>query len=306
MEIIDLSNYKEDRFNTAVALGNFDGIHMGHQELIKDMVYNSKKMDLKPSLLLFKQHTKAILNSNSPKCITNMDQKMKIAEQLGVELTYVINFDENLMKLNPDEFVKEILLQKMNSKLIVVGYDYKFGYKALGDFDYLAKLSNKLGYKLKVLNPVENQGIIVSSSNIRQLIKDGKMEEVETNLQRPYSILGKVIKGENRGTKLGFPTANIELIDNYAIPKIGVYKTSTIVDGMIYKSATNIGYNPTFNNDNKALKIETYILNFKGNIYGKTIEVCFKRYIRDDMKFNDVNDLIFQMNLDIKEIEKED
>lgn len=306
MEIIDLSNYKEDRFNTAVALGNFDGIHMGHQELIKDMVYNSKKMDLKPSLLLFKQHTKAILNSNSPKCITNMDQKMKIAEQLGVELTYVINFDENLMKLNPDEFVKEILLQKMNSKLIVVGYDYKFGYKALGDSDYLAKLSNKLGYKLKVLNPVENQGIIVSSSNIRQLIKDGKMEEVETNLQRPYSILGKVIKGENRGTKLGFPTANIELIDNYAIPKIGVYKTSTIVDGMIYKSATNIGYNPTFNNDNKALKIETYILNFKGNIYGKTIEVCFKRYIRDDMKFNDVNDLIFQMNLDIKEIEKED
>lgn len=306
MEIIDLSNYKESRFNTAVALGNFDGIHRGHQDLIKTMILNAKRMNLKPSLLLFKSHTKATLNKNPPRCITNIDQKIEIAKKLGVELIYFINFDKNLMKYSADEFVKKILLEKMNSKLILVGYDYRFGYRALGNTSYLEKLSNELSFKLKVMSPVKSGGIIVSSSNIRELIKDGKMEEVETKLQRPYSILGKVIKGENRGTKLGFPTANLELIDNYVVPKTGVYKTNTKVDGKIYKSATNIGYNPTFNKENKTLKVETYILDFKGNIYDEIIEVSFKRYIRDDIKFNNVNDLINQMKSDIKEVEREE
>lgn len=306
MEIIDLKNYKENRFNTAVALGNFDGIHRGHKDLIKSMVLNAKVMDLKPSLLLFKSHTKAILDKDSPKCITTIDQKIGIAKDLGVELIYFIDFDEKLMKLSPDEFVKSILLDKMNSKLIVVGYDYRFGYKALGDTDYLKELSHTENFKLKVLDPIKSHGIVVSSSNIRDLIREGKMEDVEANLERPYSIVGKVIKGANRGSKLGFPTANIELIDNYVIPKTGVYKTYTKVDGKMYKSATNIGYNPTFNKDNKILKFETYIIDFNENLYGKIIEIYFKKHIRDDIKFDNVNDLIVQMKSDIKEIEKED
>lgn len=306
MEIIDLSNYKENRFSTAVALGNFDGIHRGHQDLIESMVLNAKIMGLKPSLLLFKSHTKATLDKDSPKCITNIEQKIEISKDLGVEIIYFIEFDENLMKLSPHNFIKSILLEKMNSKLIVVGYDYRFGYKALGDIDYLKQLSKQENFKLEVLSPVKNGGNIVSSSNIRDLIKEGKMEKVEAHLKRPYTIVGKVIRGANRGTKLGFPTANIELLDNYVVPKTGVYKTYTKVDGKIYKSATNIGYNPTFTNKDDILKIETYILDFKDNIYEKTIEIYFKRFIRDDIKFDNVNDLILQMKRDIKEIEKED
>ena len=306
MEIIDLSNCKKSEFYTGVALGNFDGIHVGHQNLIKAMVDMAKSLNLRPSLLLFKQHTKAILSRNPPKHITNIDQKIRIAEDLGIELVYTIDFDEKTMKLSPDEFVEKILIQKMKTKLIVVGYDYRFGYKAKGDASYLKELSNKFNFKLKIIDQIKNKGNTVSSSYIRDLIQEGKFREVENQLSRPYSILGKVIKGENRGNKLGFPTANIELIDDYVLPKTGVYKTYTKVDGKIYKSATNIGYNPTFNKENKTLKIETYILDFKENIYGETIEIYFKKHIRDDIKFNNIKNLIEQMKLDIKEISKED
>lgn len=306
MEIIKLLNYKEKRFNTAVALGNFDGIHIGHQDLIKTMVNKAKKENLKPSLLLFDTHTKSVLNSDSPSCITSIDQKIEIAEKLGVEIVYIIKFDKELMKLSADEFVSKILIEKMNSKLIVVGFDYRFGYKALGDSEYLKKLSSQYNFEIEVLNPVKNKGLIVSSSNIRHLIKEGKMEEVETLLKRPYSMLGNVIEGASRGRKLGFPTANIELKSNYVMPRSGVYKTYTEIDGRTYKSATNIGYNPTFNKENKLLKFETYILDFNENIYGKTIKVYFKRHIRDDIKFDNVDDLIAQMNLDVKEVERED
>lgn len=306
MKIIDLTNNKENNSNTAVALGNFDGIHIGHQNLIKTMVYKARKMDLKPSLLLFKEHTKTVLNENSPKYITSIDQKIKIAKKLGVELVYIIDFDKKLMKLSPDEFVKKILVKKIKSKLVVVGYDYRFGYKASGDASYLEKLASKYDFEVKIIDPIKNNGIIVSSSNIRELIKEGKVEKVETQLRRPYSVLGKVIRGDNRGHKLGFPTANIELIDNYVIPKNGVYKTYTKIDGKVYKSATNIGYNPTFNKKRKLLKFETHILDFKKDIYGKIIEISFKKFLRDDIKFNNVEDLIDQLKLDIKEASKED
>lgn len=306
MEIIKLLNYKENRFNTAVALGNFDGIHIGHQDLIKIMVIKAKEKGLKPSLLLFDTHTKSVLDTDSPQCITDIDQKIEIVEKLGVEIIYIIKFDKELMKLTADEFISKILIEKMNAKLIVVGFDYRFGYKASGDSDYLKKLSTEYDFDLEVLNPVKNEGVIVSSSHIRQLIKEGKMEEVETVLQRPYSILGEVIQGASRGSKLGFPTANIDLKDNYVVPRSGVYKTYTEVDGKLYNSATNIGYNPTFNKKDKILKFETYILDFNENIYGKTIKVYFKRHIRDDIKFNNVDDLVSQMKLDIKEIERED
>ncbi len=306
MEIIDLSKCKENIFNTAVALGNFDGIHIGHQELIKTMVVNAREIDLRSSLLLFKNHTKETLNKNSPKCITSIDQKLALAKKLGVELIYFIDFDESLMKLSADEFVKRILLEKLNSKLVVIGYDYRFGYKALGNSDYMKGLSKKLGFKLKVLNPIKKNDTPISSSYIRCLIEKGKMEDVEENLNRPYSIIGKVIRGASRGSEMGFPTANIELIDNYVIPRTGVYKTLTEIDGKVYRSATNIGYNPTFNKENKKLKFETFILDFNRDIYGKTIEVFFQRHLRDDIRFNNKNELIAQMELDIKEIEKED
>lgn len=303
MEIIDLSNYKEIRFHTGIALGNFDGIHLGHQKLIKAMVEKSKINNLKPALLLFKKHTKSLIKSEEPKVITSIQQKIEILKDLGVEIVYLIDFDKKLMKLSGEEFIKQIIIDKMNTKFIMIGFDYRFGYKASGNSKDLIEFGKKYSIDVKILDPVYNKKEIISSSNIRNLISLGKVKEAAEILGRDYSVIGKVIKGDNRGTDLGFPTANIELIDNYIIPKNGVYMTNTIIDNKKYISATNIGYNPTFGNKN--LKFETHILDFEDDIYNKTIEVEFNSFIRDDIKFNDINDLIHQMKLDIEWIKSQ-
>ncbi|NLK42911.1 MAG: bifunctional riboflavin kinase/FAD synthetase [Tissierellia bacterium] len=297
MEILDLIEYKEERFNTAIALGNFDGLHLGHQKLINSMVIKSRKLGVKPSLLLFKNHTKTTIDKNRPKIITNNEQKFRLAKNLGIEIIYLLDFDEKLMRLSGEEFIRNIILEKMNGKLLTVGFDYRFGYKASGDANYLVELGEKYDFDVIVVEPVYIENNVVSSSNIRELISIGKIEETRKKLGRPYSFIGKVVPGSNRGNKLGFPTANIELIDNYVVPKTGVYITNTIIDNNRYISATNIGYNPTFNEN--ILKIETHILNFDGNIYGKILEIEFLEFIRDDIKFDNTNDLIEQMRLDI-------
>ncbi|WMM26576.1 bifunctional riboflavin kinase/FAD synthetase [Tissierella sp. MB52-C2] len=298
MEIIDLSNYNETRFNTAIALGNFDGIHIGHQQLINTMISKAKDLGIKSSLLLFKNHTKATIDNNKPNMITSNEQKFKICEELGIDIIYLLDFDDNLMKLSGEDFIKNIIIDKMNCKLLVVGFDYRFGYKASGDSEFLLELGKKHNIDVIVLDPVYKNNEVISSSIIRNLIAIGHMDEVTNILGRPYSILGKVITGKNRGNKLGFPTANMEPMDNFVIPKNGVYITNTIVDNRRYLSATNIGYNPTFNED--VLKIETYILDFGENIYGKMIEVEFIDFLRDDIKFKNKEELINQMNLDIE------
>lgn len=298
MEIIDLLNYNETRFKTSIALGNFDGIHIGHQKLIKTMVERSKALGLKSSLLLFKTHTKNIIDNSNPQIITNNDQKYQIAKTLGIDIIYLIDFNEDLMNLSAEEFVKDIIIQKMNGKLVVVGFDYRFGHKASGDSKYLSELGKVYDLEVIVLNPVYENEKIISSSTIRELISSGKIIEASKILGRPYSVFGKVIPGKNRGNKLGFPTANIELINSYIIPKSGVYMTNTIIDNKRYLSATNIGYNPTFNEN--TLKIETHILNFSGNIYGNILNIEFIDFIRDDIKFDNIDDLINQMKNDVE------
>ena len=297
MEIINLLNYKETRFNTAIALGNFDGIHVGHQELIKTMMAKAKDLGLKSSLLLFESHTKATIDSNKPKMITTNEQKFKIAEELGVDIVYIVKFDDKIMRLSAEEFIKDIIIEKMNGKLVVVGFDYRFGYEASGDSDYLVELGKKYEIGVEVLSPIYDDNKIISSTTIRELIAGGNMLKVKEVLGRPYSIVGQVIHGKNRGNKLGFPTANIESNNNYVTPKEGVYATNAIVNGERYLSATNIGYNPTFNEG--ILKIETYILDFNESIYGEIIEIEFIEFLRSDMKFNNTEDLVKQMKSDI-------
>lgn len=301
MEIINISNYNETRFNTGVALGNFDGIHLGHQELINVMVKESKKLGLKSSLLLFKGHTRAIVGANQPKIITTNEQKFRIAKELGVDLVYIMDFDKSIMKLSGEEFIKNIVIDKMNSKLLVIGFDYKFGHKAYGNSNLLLELGKKHNIEVRVLEAITNDGEIIGSTEIRNLIAKGNISKANTFLGRPYSIVGTVIQGSNRGNKLGFPTANIKTDSNIVIPKSGVYKTNTILNGQTYMSATNIGYNPTFSEE--IFKIESHILDFNQDIYGESIEIEFLDFLRDDIKFKTKEDLIDQMNMDIKRIQ---
>lgn len=303
MEIIDLNSYEEKKYETAVALGNFDGIHIGHQYLIKEMIKKAKERNLRSSILLFKNHTKTILKNNcnnSLHIITSNNQKLEILDKLGIEIVYTINFDENIMKLTGKEFVEDIIIGKLNSKLVTVGFDYKFGYKALGDSNYLKQLGMEKGFSVNVINPIYIGEDIVSSTIIRNLIKEGNIDKGNKLLGRYYTIMGTVVEGKNRGNKIGYPTANIKLDHNYILPRIGVYKTITLLEDKKYLSLTSIGYNPTFKE--KELKIENHILNFNDNIYGKPIEVKFIEFIRDDIKFDTAKELIKQIKRDIESI----
>lgn len=305
MEIIDLNNFEENIYETGIALGNFDGIHVGHQYLIKDNIKKAKDKNLKPSVLLFKNHTKTLLgNKESSKLeiITPYDQKLNILAELGIEVIYTINFDKSIMKLSPEEFVKDILINRLKAKLVTVGFDYRFGHKAAGDSEYLLFLGEKEGFQVNIIKPIYVNNEVVSSTRIRNLIKSGYIKKANNLLGRDYFIIGKVIKGKSRGSKMGYPTANLKLDNNYIIPKIGVYKTITLLDTKEYTSLTNIGYNPTFNENE--LKIENYILDFSGDLYNKFIEVKFVEFIRDDIKYNTTTELIKQIEKDVEYVKK--
>ena len=278
MEIIDL-NAEKSNYETAIALGNFDGVHIGHKYLIEDNIRKAMEMNLKPGVLLFNNHTKNVLkkNSKSVPILTSNEQKLKILKDLGVEVVFTMDFNENVMKLSGEEFVENIIIDQLKAKLVTVGFDYRFGHKAMGDCRYLKDLGIKKGFKTNIITPITIDNEIVSSTKIRQLLMEGNIKKANKFLGRYYTIIGQVVKGSNRGAKLGFPTANISPVDNYTIPKIGVYKTITILEEQKYLSLTNIGFNPTFNE--KKLKVENHILNFNSNIYGKTIEIMFVDFI---------------------------
>ncbi|MDR7869948.1 MAG: bifunctional riboflavin kinase/FAD synthetase [Tissierellaceae bacterium] len=300
MENIKLQNYNEDRFETAIALGNFDGVHIGHKKLIMNMVDAAKDLNLKPSILLFENHTKSVTAGNAPMCLTSRPQKELLVKNLGVEIIYNINFDENLMKLQPEEFVKYILVEKLNTKLVVVGFDYRFGHKASGNVETLKNLANKYGFKVIVIEPIYVDDLLVSSTKIRELIMEGNLELVSSMLDRNYQVIGKVIPGKKIGRTLGFPTANLELIDDYIIPKHGVYRTKTVMNEKTYLSATSVGYNPTFENDR--VKIECHIIDFTEKIYDEIIYIEFIEFLRDELKFDSIEELIKQINNDIKTV----
>lgn len=302
MKIIDLDKSETSIEETGVALGNFDGVHLAHQELIKKMVETSNKLKVTPSLLMFKNHTRSILNEEKPSMITNNEQKLELFKKLGVEIIFQMTFSEDIMKLSEEEFVKNILIEKLNSKLVVAGFDYRFGYKARGNSDDLVKITKEFDITSEIVNPVLKNSTPISSTKIRNNILEKDFKSVKELLGRNYSIIGEVVDGEKRGRKLGYPTANLKIDSSYILPPEGVYYTKTKVDNKTYDSLTNIGYNPTFNA--KSLKIETYILDFKKNIYGKNIEVFFIEYLRGDIKFKKVEDLISQLNKDVKKVEK--
>lgn len=297
---LDKTQYHVTNEKTAIALGNFDGIHIGHQNLIKKMIDFSNKFNLKPSILIFENHTKSVTSNTSPSLLSNNEQKLCILDQIGVQNVFLMKFDEEIMKLSPFEFVNDILINNLNSKAVVVGHNYRFGYKASGNVDTLKEICEEKNINTIIVEPVYFEDKIVSSTLIRNLISYAKIETANKLLGRFYTIKGEVVHGKGIGKTLGFPTANIMLTDNFVIPKNGVYHTLTTIDNKTFKSATNVGFNPTFKE--KSLKIENHILNFDDTLYGKTIYISFVEYIRPEIKFDKVEDLINRMIEDINYI----
>lgn len=292
-------NKKISLKNTAVCLGSFDGIHLGHQQLIDSMKLKAKEYGLKSTVFTFYNHPATMVKGRElPRYLMNNEQKIEVLNSFEIDFLYMMSFDERLMKMDPESFVKDILINRLNAKYVVVGYNYRFGYKGKGDTDMLKKFGQEYGFQVEVISPVQKNGKVISSTLIRSLINEGNMIEANSLLGRRYSIEGNVIKGRGRGKGLGFRTANLGLVTDYVIPKFGVYKTYSLVNGNDYLSITNVGQNPTFGD--KGINIETHIYDFEEDIYGENIEVRFDSFIRGERKHNSREALIKQVMKDMK------
>ena len=296
MKIIEIDlNYKTKE-ESVIALGNFDGVHKGHIKLIQKAIENAKKLNIKSSLLLFNEHTDNLIKVGKKDIITTNKTKFEILDSLGVDIIYLINFTKEFMSYSPIKFLDEFLAKNLKIKGVVVGYDYTYGYKKSGDVNFLNE-NKSLFETIEVIEQISYDGEKISSSLIRKLIEAGKIKEANFLLSRPYKLIGKIIHAKGLGKKMGYPTANLELMDNFVIPKFGVYDTDIIVKGKKYKASTNIGTNPTVEHD--GIKIEAHILDFNEDIYGEIVELELLDFVRPELKFDSIEELFEQIAKDV-------
>ncbi|MCB2288349.1 bifunctional riboflavin kinase/FAD synthetase [Clostridium sp. CS001] len=281
---------------TYIALGNFDGLHLGHMSLIDKTVKLAKENNAKSMVYIFENHPLTIINPEiSPKLIMSNKTKIKLLEDSGIDIVNLVSFDKEFMKITPEEFIKN-MVNFYNAKGIIIGFNYRFGYKNLGDVEMLQRYSSILGYKLYICEAVSKNHEVVSSSKIRHLIAEGDVVKARLLLGRPISATGEVIRGKQLGRTIGFPTVNLNYNKGYILPKGGVYFTTIEYDGVLYKAITNIGYNPTV--EGGKLSVETYILGFDKQIYDEVIKINFIKRIRDEVKFDTIENLKNQLEKD--------
>lgn len=296
MKIIEIDlNYIAGE-DSVIALGNFDGVHKGHMELINKAVVRADDLNIKSSILLFNEHTDNLIKVGKKDIITTNQTKFEILENLGVDIIYLINFTREFMVYTPKMFLKDFLVDNLKIRGVVVGYDYTYGFKKSGDVDFL--LENKdLFDTIDVINQISSHGEKISSTLIRNLIEEGRIKEANELLSRPYKLIGEIIHAKGLGKKMGYPTANLKLIDNFVIPRYGVYDTDIIINGERFKASTNIGTNPTVEHD--GIKIEAHILDFDRDIYGEIVELELLDFVRPELKFDSIEELFDQIAKDV-------
>lgn len=302
MRVITQIHVNTFRKHTGVGLGNFDGLHIGHMALINTLISECKLNDLHSVVYTFTKHPETMLRKTlMNQLITTNEQKTKILESTALDTLYYKEFDEDFSRLSPEEFIKNILIDTLNVRLTVVGFNYRFGYKGKGDIEYLKKSGEKYGFRVIVIPPVKVKSEIVSSTLIRDYIKKGKMERVFQLLGRHFSLYGTVVAGRRMGRTLGFPTANIIAHPKMVVPANGVYITKTKYGSKWMNSITNVGIAPTLREDS-TFSIETHLLDYDEDIYGKDIEVCFIQKLRDEKKYDNIEALKKQVAEDIKRV----
>ena len=285
--------------NSAIAIGNFDGFHLGHQKVIKTGKRIAKENNLRFGLLVFHPLPVMFFNKKLKNFrIDSLKQKIDSAIKLGVDFLIIKKFDKIFSKTTAENFIKIILHRKLKAKLIFVSQNFRFGKNRIGDIKLLKKKENLLNYKTKTIKPFNKKKKIISSTLIRKNITKGKIDFVNKMLGRYWTIEGNVKKGEKRGRKIGFPTCNLDL-GNYIVPKVGVYSSIVVINKKIKKKGiVNIGYKPTFGK-NKLL-LEVHILGLKKNLYDKRIKVMLIKFIRSEKKFKSVDQLKIQIKKDIR------
>lgn len=286
---------------TVIALGTFDGLHLGHTDVINTAKDYAERSGLKLAVFTFSNHPLALIRPDLvPVRIISAEEKIKLLESFGVDYLINIPFTEDFAALSPDEFLDRLAC--FNYRCLVVGENFTYGFLGSGKTETLERSGRKNGFDVIVRPLVKINGNVVSSTGIRNLIQAGHIEYANRMLGRAYAITGTIVHGEQRGRKLGFPTANIELLHGeMAVPAPGVYAVTVSIEGSIYEGMGNIGNNPTFN-DVEHARLEVNLFNCSGDLYGKTMSVQFHKYIRAEKKFSGVEELCRQIEEDKKAI----
>lgn len=285
-----------------VSMGTFDGVHLGHRKLLKSLRKRADETGGEAVVITYYHHPLEIIHKKTfPYLLTERHKKEELIKNLGIDCVLYLNFDEKMAEMTADEFLTEILLGELETREFVVGYDTHFGKKREGNSEFLEKNAEKFHYRVETVEPLKIDNRIVSSSLIRDFVREGNMQSVERFLGRKYSLFGKVVSGKKIGRKIGFPTINVEPSDpNKLIPAIGVYISEATIEKQKYIAVTNIGYSPTLKKTN-IKEIETFILDFEGEVYDKEVEIIFHRRLRDEVLFPSENDLIKAIFKDVEQ-----
>jgi riboflavin kinase/FMN adenylyltransferase len=301
--ITDLEQIETPLKNPVVTIGNFDGVHIGHQSLFHEVIERADEIEGTSVAITFEPHPiKVLTNNGSPPLITMFEQKLELIESTGIDVLVCIPFTRETAGITAEDFVKKILVDRLGMRVIIVGQDYTFGRNRSGNVALLQELSQKYDYEVVVADWIENAVMRrgrISSTRIRDLVMAGRVAESRKLLGRYYQIRGVVARGQDRGGKLlGFPTANINLQDELC-PKTGVYAVTVECLSRKYKGVANIGYSPTF--DDHQFTVEVHILDFNEDVYGRKIRVNFVQRIREETKFRSVDELAEQIKKDVEE-----
>ena len=284
---------------TVLTLGVFDGLHLGHQRIMQTVVERARNINAIPTAITFDPHPRAVLSpDNAPPLLQTLDQRLNALEFFGVEQAIIVPFSREFAATDAEAFLRDTIFQRLQAREVYLGHGFAFGQARAGNIELLRRISQELGFFADEVPEIALRGQRVSSSKIRQLLLDGQVNLARRMLNRPYGIEGRVVTGFQRGRTIGFPTANLQTV-NRVVPKKGVYVTATLIENQWRRSISNVGIRPTFE-DKAAPSIETFVLDWAGDLYGDVIRVRFLHRIRDERKFDGIEELTAQINRDLQ------
>jgi riboflavin kinase / FMN adenylyltransferase len=297
-----IARFGQARKPTAVTIGNFDGVHVGHQKILRGVIGRARSMDAMSAVLTFCPHPAQVLRPEvAPGLLETLPQRLAQFEALGMDAALVLKFDQELAKASAQEFVRIFLAETLHTRAVLVGANFRFGHKQAGDVKLLAELGRQNGLEVAIVEPVVVDGIVVSSSAIRQALREGRVEEARRMLGRPFALGGEIRTGTGLGRKLVVPTLNLAT-EQETLPKNGVYATEVVVGGKSYRAVTNVGVRPTF--EGQQLAVESHLFDFSETLTSGTLTVKFLTRLRNEQKFSGPDALRAQILKDVEQAKR--